>query len=60
MIDSGTIAAIATPVGEGGIGVIRVSGDAPRRWRNGYSVNPADLQSMWPASIHIRSITGKS
>lgn len=27
MIDSGTIAAIATPVGEGGIGVIRVSGD---------------------------------
>lgn len=27
MIDSGTIAAIATPVGEGGIGVIRMSGD---------------------------------
>lgn len=26
MIDSGTIAAIATPIGEGGIGVIRVSG----------------------------------
>lgn len=26
MIDSGTIAAIATPMGEGGIGVIRVSG----------------------------------
>src|SRR6188768_2211201 len=30
MIDSGTIAAIATPPGEGGIGVIRISGsDAP-------------------------------
>ena len=28
MIDSGTIAAIATPVGEGGIGVIRISGDS--------------------------------
>lgn len=28
MIDSGTIAAIATPVGEGGIGVVRISGDA--------------------------------
>ena len=27
MIDSGTIAAIATPIGEGGIGVIRISGD---------------------------------
>jgi tRNA modification GTPase len=27
MIDTGTIAAIATPVGEGGIGVIRISGD---------------------------------
>ncbi len=26
MIDSGTIAAIATPVGEGGIGVVRISG----------------------------------
>lgn len=28
MIDSGTIAAIATPIGEGGIGVVRISGDA--------------------------------
>lgn len=27
MIDTGTIAAIATPIGEGGIGVIRISGD---------------------------------
>lgn len=27
MIDTGTIAAIATPVGEGGIGVVRISGD---------------------------------
>lgn len=27
MIDTGTIAAIATPVGEGGIGVIRISGN---------------------------------
>lgn len=28
MIDTGTIAAIATPIGEGGIGVIRISGDS--------------------------------
>lgn len=30
MIDTGTIAAIATPVGEGGIGVIRISGSDAR------------------------------
>lgn len=52
MIDTGTIAAIATPIGEGGIGVIRVSGDeavdvAQRIFRkpNGSSINIASLDS---------------
>lgn len=52
MIDTGTIAAIATPVGEGGIGVIRVSGDtaaqvAERIFRksSGKSVNISGLDS---------------
>lgn len=52
MIDSGTIAAIATPVGEGGIGVIRISGDAAAvaaqrifRKPNGSSINIADLDT---------------
>ncbi len=52
MIDTGTIAAIATPIGEGGIGVIRVSGTeaahiAQRIFRkpNGSSINISDVTS---------------
>lgn len=52
MIDSGTIAAIATPVGEGGIGVIRISGDSAAqisqrifRKPGGSSVDVAGLDS---------------
>lgn len=52
MIDSGTIAAIATPIGEGGIGVIRISGGdaagiAQRIFRkpNGTELHTATLKS---------------
>lgn len=52
MIDTGTIAAIATPIGEGGIGVIRVSGSeaaqiAQRIFRKpkGSSLNLSALDS---------------
>ena len=60
MIDTGTIAAIATPVGEGGIGVIRVSGDeavdiAKRIFRkpNGSSL---DLRSIDSHTLHYGNI----
>lgn len=52
MIDTGTIAAIATPVGEGGIGIIRISGDdavdiAQRIFRkpSGSSINLTNQES---------------
>lgn len=60
MIDSGTIAAIATPIGEGGIGVIRVSGDdaidiAERIFRkpNG---SPLDLAKASSHTLHYGNI----
>lgn len=60
MIDSGTIAAIATPMGEGGIGVIRVSGDgaqhvAQRIFRkpNGKSIK---LSGMKSHTLHYGNI----
>ena len=60
MIDSGTIAAIATPIGEGGIGVIRVSGDdaidiAERIFRkpNG---SPLDLAKASSHTLHDGNI----
>lgn len=60
MIDTGTIAAIATPIGEGGIGVIRVSGDdamhiAKRIFRkpNGSSI---DLLNIDSHTLHYGNI----
>ena len=60
MIDTGTIAAIATPVGEGGIGVVRISGEdasaiAQRIFRkpNGRSI---DLASIDSHTLHYGNI----
>ena len=60
MIDTGTIAAIATPIGEGGIGVIRISGDdavdiAQRIFRkpSGSSLN---LSSTKSHTLHYGNI----
>lgn len=60
MIDSGTIAAIATPIGEGGIGIVRISGDdaaeiAQRIFRKP-SGSQIDLSQLESHTLHYGNI----
>ena len=64
MIDSGTIAAIATPIGEGGIGVVRISGSdaaaiAQRIFRKP-SGKPIDLSQTDSHTLHYGKIVDGS
>lgn len=60
MIDSGTIAAIATPIGEGGIGVIRISGIEARNIAEAIFRTPRgtaiDLASKASHTLHYGHI----
>jgi tRNA modification GTPase len=59
MLDSATIAAIATPAGEGGIGVVRISGSeaaeiAAKVFRRpGKSARPLDLRATESHRLHF-------
>jgi tRNA modification GTPase len=60
-----TIAAIATPVGDGGIGIIRISGDqspeiACRLFRRGKSFKPTDVRALRSHHLHYGHIVDPS
>jgi len=54
-----TIAAISTPVGEGGIAIIRVSGPRALAVADAFFVSATGLPSTFPShTIHFGRITG--
>lgn len=57
MTDSGTIAALATPVGQGGIGIIRLSGDAA--FAIGKALTGINLQPRHAHYCHFHSPQGE-